>query len=68
MIELTEKQQAIWDDLCTSIDIDPAWLLKTLNEYHQMVEKYGLNEMSDDLLDAKYEFGWVEHAVEFIGK
>ena len=65
-LDMTSKQRQIWSDLCEMVDIDPKWLEDTLNEYYRVADEYGLIEMSDELLNVKYEFGWVEHAMQMM--
>ncbi|MBI3993864.1 MAG: hypothetical protein HY342_11360 [Candidatus Lambdaproteobacteria bacterium] len=62
-LEMTPRQREIWTELCDMVEIDPHWLENTLNEYYRIADEYGLIEMSDELLNVKYEFGWVEHAM-----
>ena len=65
-LEMTLQQRGIWTDLCKMVDIDPIWLEGMLNEYYRSAHEYGLIEMSEELLNAKYEFGWVEHAMQMM--
>ena len=67
-IELTPRQRQLWVELCESVGVDPVWLERTMNEYNHNAEAHGLIEMDDSLLNAKYEFGWVEHAVKLMSE
>jgi len=65
-IELDADQQAIWNDLCDSVGVDPIWLKHSLNQYYDLAEQYGIMEIDEEMLKAKNNFGWIEYAVRWM--